>query len=111
MKRIIFTFILFLFYNNSSAQLLSGTLIDEGRKLTSKFDFKIKGNYQGFQVFELAVNALGEVTGVKQIETKDALISTPAKISAVKELYKLTFDGATHYPKFQHVQLKVNFTK
>jgi hypothetical protein len=111
MKKVVFLLAFFFLYNLGNSQLLTGSLIDEGRKMTSKFDFNIKGKYQGFQVFELTVNALGEVTSVKLIETKDALISTPAKLIAVKELYKLKFDGATYFPKFQHARIRVNYLK
>jgi hypothetical protein len=54
---------------------------------------------------------LGEVTSVKHLDEQGGLISTPAKLIAVKELYNLKFDGATYYPKFQHVKVKVNYTK
>ncbi len=111
MKKLFLTFALFFLYNFSSAQLISGSLIDEGRKMTSKFDFKVLGKYSGFQIFELSVNSLGDVTSVKHLEDQGGLVSTPAKLTAVKELYNLKFEGATSFPKFQHVKVKITFIK
>jgi hypothetical protein len=111
MKKLFFIGAILFSYNFCSAQLISGSLLDEGRKMTSKFDFNIEGKYSGHQFFELSVNSLGEVTSVKHLEEQGGLISTPAKLIALKELYNLKFDGATYYPKFQHVKVKVNYTK
>ncbi|MES2587562.1 MAG: hypothetical protein V4622_01200 [Bacteroidota bacterium] len=111
MKSILLTALLLLSAQFVSAQLISGTLMDEGRKLTSTFDFKIHGKFKGIQTFKIAVNALGDVTSVVLVETEGNLVSTPAKIVGVKELKKLKFTGATYYPKFQHVTLKVEFLK
>jgi hypothetical protein len=107
--------ILFIFYLLSSSffysQIVSGTLVNEGREMTSKYDFVIKGKYKGVKYFELAVSSMGEVTGIKEVLNADSFVSSPAKMIALKELYELKFDGATRYPKFQHVLVKVTFKK
>ena len=79
--------------------------------MTSKYDFLIKGKYKGVKYFELAVSSMGDVTGVKEVVQADSFVSSPAKMIALKELHDLKFDGATRYPKFQHVLVKVNFEK
>jgi len=93
----------------SFSQLISGTLVDDQRQMTSTFDFKIKGNYKGVKYFELAVNNEGVVTGIKEEMQDDSFVSTPAKIIAQKQLQKLTFQKGTHFPKFHHVLVKVEF--
>lgn len=111
MKSFLLTLILLVSSQFVSAQLISGTLINEGRKLISSFDFKIHGKHKGFQTYELAVNSMGEVTSVVMKEVEGDLVSTPAKIEAVKVLKKLKFTGANFYPKFQHVTVKMEFLK
>jgi hypothetical protein len=95
----------------SFSQLISGDLIDSGRKMTSKFNFEIAGTYTGYQLFELSVNPEGKVTSVKESYEKGALISSPAKILASNQLLDLKFEAASHYPKFHHVKVKVKFVK
>ena len=111
MKTLFLSVILLFSSQFVSAQLISGTLINEGRKLISTFDFKIHGKNKGFQTYELAVNSMGEVTSVVIKEVDGDLVSTPAKIEAVKALKKLKFTGANFYPKFQHVTVKIEFLK
>ncbi|MBI2257452.1 MAG: hypothetical protein HYU67_00960 [Flavobacteriia bacterium] len=93
------------------AQMISGDLLDSGRKLETNYSFVVKNKYSGIQYFELAVNPLGKVIGIKDLDEKGAIISTPAKVLATNELYNLQFESGTHYPKFQHVKVKIRFEK
>lgn len=95
----------------SFSQLISGELLDSGRKMISTYNFEIKDKYNGYQLFELAVNPEGKVISVKDIQEKGTIISTPAKILAINELYNLKFESASHFPKFHHVKVKVKFIK
>lgn len=95
----------------SKAQLLSGDLLDAGRKMVSSYNFEINDRYKGVQFFELAVNPEGKVTGVRHLDEKGILISTPARILASSKLSDLEFEKGTHFPKLHHVKVKVNFVK
>ncbi len=111
MKKILVLFSLLLAANFSQAQLISGELLDEGRKLVTPYTFTIKGKYKGVKYFELAVNREGIVTGVREEEKEDSFVSTPAKMLAEKELRELKFDPGTHFPKFQQVLVRIEFVK
>lgn len=110
-KRILFSAFFSILTNFSFSQLLSGELLDSGRKMLSPYSFEIKDKYNGYQLFELAVNPEGKVSGVRDIHEKGVIVSTPAKMLASSELYELKFESASHFPKFHHVKVKVNFVK
>jgi hypothetical protein len=95
----------------SQAQLLSGTIVESNRKMVSTYTFKIKGKYKGVKYFSIAVNNEGKVTSVKEDVQSDSFVSTPAMLIAIKELQKLLFEKGTHFPKFQHAIVKVEFVK
>jgi hypothetical protein len=105
-------FTLFVLISHLSiSQMISGDLLDSGRKLETNFNFEIHDKYVGIQHFELAVNPLGKVIGIKHLEEKGTMLSTPAKILATNKLYELQFESGTNYPKFHHVKVKVKFIK
>lgn len=110
-KRVLFLSFFSILTSFSFSQLLSGELLDSGRKMLSTYNFEIKDKYNGYQLFELAVNPEGKVISVKDINEKGVIISTPAKMLASGELYNLKFEAASHYPKFHHVKVKVKFVK
>ena len=110
MGKYIAVFLFFLSFQ-VKAQMVSGTLVDSGRKMLTQYGFKIKGKYQGIKYFELAVNNEGIVTSVKEVSREESFVSTPARLQAMKELDKLTFEKGTHFPKFQHVVVKIEFVK
>lgn len=105
--------VLFLVFTSyfSFSQLLSGNVLDSGRKMLTTYDFKIKGKYKGVKYFELSVNLEGKVTGVREEVKADSFVSSPAKLIARKELEKLQFEAGTRYDKFQQVLVKVEFVK
>jgi hypothetical protein len=92
----------------SHAQLLSGSLIDEGRKLTSKSSFVMEDTHEGTIVFELAVDGEGKVTSAKLLDKESNVVSTPARIKASNFVKNYTFTAGTHYPQFQHVKVKLS---
>jgi hypothetical protein len=103
---------LFLFsFNRAQAQLLSGQLLDEHRKLLTHTNFTITGNYDGAIVYELSVNRKGKVTSERLILEQSNIKSTPANIQARKFLRSLTFQEGTHFPADQHVVVRVNFVQ
>lgn len=110
MTKLFFTLLLFFSFQ-VKAQMLSGTVVDSGRKMTTSYSFKIKGKYKGFKYFELAVNNEGKVTGIVEKTKDNSMVSTPAKLIAIKELDKLQFEKGMHFPKFQHVLVQIEFVK
>ncbi|MCE3295334.1 MAG: hypothetical protein K0R65_1048 [Crocinitomicaceae bacterium] len=111
MKKILVLFMFLLAGKFSQAQLISGELLDEGRKLVTPYTFTIKGKYKGIKYFELAVNREGKVTGVREEVKEDSFVSSPAKMIAEEELRQLQFEAGTYYPKFQQVLVRVEFVR
>lgn len=109
--RYLFFLITFCCCITAHSQLLSGPIVQENRKLTTPSDFTIYGNYEGYMVFELAVNREGIVTGQRLLVEKCSFVSTPATVLAKNELKKLVFQPGTIYPAFHHVVVRVNFKK
>jgi len=89
----------------SNAQLVSGTLIQEGRKEAEKISFIQESHVNGFMIYELSVDREGNVTGMKLIESSTN--STPAKVKVRNYLSTLKFEKGTHYPKFHDVRIKI----
>lgn len=110
MKSILF-FLFFLFSFQSKAQVVSGKLVDDKRKLIGSPTFTIVSNYEGYVVYEIAVDITGKVTGLRFIAEKSTVLSTPANMEAKNLLKTLTFEAAEYFPKFHHALVKVTFTK
>lgn len=91
------------------SQVIGGELQASGRKLLTPYSFEIKTKVVGVQYFELSVNNEGDVIGIKQVDREGDIISTPNKIKAEKELYKLKFEAGKQYPKYHIVVVKMNF--
>lgn len=97
---------LFLFIGfSSNAQLVSGTLIEEGRKAITDIKFVQEGTANGYVVYELAVDREGNVTGLTLVES--TIKSTPTKVNVRNYLKTVKFEKGTHYPQFHHVRVKV----
>ncbi len=107
MKRISITLFFLLFLSTAQAQLISGTLIDEGRKLASPVTFILEDQNEGFIYYELAVNRMGEVTSAKLVDEGTTVVSTPSRMKVRDHVVKFKFDDATYYPAFQHVIVKI----
>jgi hypothetical protein len=101
------SFLLFVFTSN--AQLIGGEIFDSQRKMTSVSTFTIESFYEGYVVYEIAVNTKGEVTSELFIPEKSTVKSTPANIQAKNLLKSLTFEPGDAYPKFHHGFVRVEF--
>jgi hypothetical protein len=106
-----FTGILCLLINSAHSQLLSGEIIDANRKMTSTSTFTINSFYEGYVVYEIAVNNVGKVTSERFIAEKSTVKSTPANIEAKNLLKSLTFEPGDGFPKFHHAMVKIKFVK
>jgi hypothetical protein len=112
MKKLVLLTIAFLFYSQADSQVLTGTLVDSGRKLlTADEKFIIPGTFEGAVVVELAVNREGVVTGTKIIGEQSTIKSTPSRMKAENAAKKLTFTAGTRYAAFEHVRVKYTYTK
>lgn len=107
MKKIAFIFA--LLSGSSYGQFMSGSLLDEGRKMTSDSKFIVEGMKSGTAQFELSVDREGKVTGVRMLESN--LKSTPAEFELKKYMHTFIFEKGTHYPKFHHVVVKMTVVK
>lgn len=102
-------FIFLLLTTTSQAQLISGTLVDEGRKMISETNFIQEGTINGWAIFKLAVDREGNVTSASM---EDASFNrTSAKVQLRNYVVKLKFEPGTYYPKFHHVNIKMTLVK
>ncbi len=99
------TFVFLLLASSSNAQLISGTLVEEGRKAITDIQFVQQGTANGFIVYELAVDREGNVTGIELVES--TINSTPTKVKVRNYLKTVKFEKGTHYPAFHHVRVKI----
>tara|TARA_R110002072_G_scaffold302097_2_gene483824 strand:- start:3864 stop:4196 length:333 start_codon:yes stop_codon:yes gene_type:complete len=102
-------FFFLILSNLSFGQLISGNLLDEGRKLLDKPAFIIEGIADGWIKIELAVDRTGKVTSARQVDSN--LKSTPARFEAKKHVRTFKFQPGTYYPKFHHVIVKITVLK
>ncbi len=110
MKQLLCLFLLLsTFFVN--AQLLSGKIVDDNRKMISNTNFVLESNYGGYVVYEIAVNPMGEVTSSRFIEDKSTVFSTPANMEVKNFLKTLIFEKGNHFPKYHHALVKVMLVK
>ena len=107
--KLLFAALLLCSVSNLNAQLLSGNLVDDGRKIVTKTDFKIVSRYQGYVVYDVAVDNEGKVTSSRFISNESTIQSTPANMEAREFLKTLQFAPGTYYPKHHHVMVKVTY--
>lgn len=110
MKTILFLFLLSPFVLN--AQLISGDVLKENRKLLSTTNFHLNGSKTGEIYFELSINREGQVTSSKLINEKTTVVSTPTRMRAKEYVSTFEFEKGTHFPQFQNVivciKVKIN---
>lgn len=112
MKKLILLILAFSSYSQADSQILTGTLVDSGRKLlTTQETFAIEGTVDGTVVVELAVNREGIVTGTKIIGEQSTVKSTPSRMKAENAAKKLKFTAGTRYAPFEHVRVKYTYKK
>lgn len=110
MKKLFLFALAFLSYFQADSQILTGTLVDSGRKLlTADEKFTIASAVDGAVVVELAVNREGIVTGTKIIGEESTIKSTPSRMKAENAAKKLKFTAGTRYAPFEHVRVKYTY--
>lgn len=105
MRFIIFALLFCSFQSN--AQLISGDVVKEGRKLKTPTDFTFESNKTGVIYFELAVDRVGNVTSERLILDKTTITSTPTRVKVKEYVSSLKFEPGTHYPQFHNVVIKI----
>jgi hypothetical protein len=95
----------------SFGQLISGTLLDEGRKMISTSSFKLTDHNEGVLFYELAVDRKGNVTSVKMLPEGSTIISTPTRMKVRNHVMTFKFQEGTYYPEFHHVKVKITTVK
>ncbi len=103
---------LFLVFSSYSfSQLISGDLIDEGRKMITVSTFKLIDNNEGIAFYQLAVNRKGEVTSATLLSAGTTIVSTPTRMKMRNYLMTLKFEEGMYYPEFHHVKVKITSSK
>lgn len=101
-------FICSLFFTTAAqAQLLSGALLDEGRKLITATNFTLDESHEGVIIFNVAVDRTGKVASAKVDPIGTTVISTPARIVATNYVKTFQFQEGTYFPEFHQVKVKL----
>jgi hypothetical protein len=96
----------------SKAQIMGGTLVDDGRKMSSTSNFTVTDSlYTGTVVMSLSVNRKGEVTSGKYITEGSTITSTPVRIKVRNYAMKLKFEESIYFPEFHYVTVKFTVKK
>lgn len=109
--KIIFTIILFLAWTSFSFSQLSGDLKKHDRTMISEHSFVLEGNNNGRLVFNIAVNAEGEVTSAKLDSSESTVRSTPSRVKAQKYVSEFLFEPGTHFPEFHQGKVIITMVK
>jgi hypothetical protein len=109
MKKSVIIFISFFIVNNCYSQLISGEILDSGRKLITVSDFVIKSDRSGEVVFEIAVDINGDVISANIVNNLTTIKSSPLKMEAKNLINTFKFEPGTFYPKFHHSRIKIKF--
>jgi hypothetical protein len=95
----------------SSWSQVSGDVKKDNRQLVSDHSFVMEGTHTGRVVFDISVNAKGEVTSAKIVESESTLKSTPAKIKAKNYVLKFEFQPGTWFPKYHQGRIVITMVK
>jgi len=103
--------IIFIFFlsNLSYGQIISGEIVDEGRKVLNKPAFVIEGMTNGYAKYELSVDREGNVTSARKV--KSDIRMAPAHYEIKNYLNKFQFEKGTYFPKFHYVIVKITMVK
>lgn len=90
---------------------VSGDLKKDNRQLVSDHSFVMEGTHTGKIVFDISVNAKGEVTSAKIVENESTVKSTPAKIKAKNYVLKFEFQPGTWFPKYHQGRIVITMVR
>ena len=109
MKKLIVVFISFFIFNHSYSQIISGEILNSGRKMLTMSDFTIKSDRSGVVVFDISVDIKGDITSATIVNSLTTIKSTPLKMEAKNLINTFKFEPGTFYPKFHHCSIKITF--
>lgn len=107
-KVLIITSLLFAF--NLIGQV-KGDLAKDQRELLTETNFIKEGKVNGRLVYDIAVNAKGEVTGVKLNDEKSTIKNGPLDIKTRNYVKSFQFQEGTHFPKHHQGQVIITIVK
>jgi hypothetical protein len=90
---------------------IGGDIKKDGRALKSDKAFVIEDSHEGTIVFNISVNAEGEITATKIDPDKTTIKSTPAKIKARNYIADFKFAPGTWYPKYHQGTIRLTMIK
>ncbi len=96
-----------IFINTSFSQLISGDLVESGRRLLTETDFTIKGTKAGVVVYDVSVDLKGNVTSAVLVGEMTTIKSTPTQMDVKSYVNKFKFVAGNGYPKFHHATIKI----
>ncbi len=112
MKKGIVLFFAFLFTSIVSYGQLSGEIVKDGRKLTTKNGYVLQGKLDARIVFAIAVNSKGDITSAKVLGDESSTKDVQAQINA--RHYVMTsfkFEPGTWFPKFHQGKIAITLVK
>jgi hypothetical protein len=110
MKNILAVFITLLISVSSWSQI-SGDVKKDNRELISEHSFVMEGTHTGRIVFDISVNAKGEVTSAAIVANESNIKSTPAKIKAKNYVTKFKFQPGTWFPKYHQGRVVITMVR
>jgi hypothetical protein len=90
---------------------ISGDVKKDNRQMVSDHSFVMEGSHMGKIVFDISVNAEGEVTSAKIVESESNVKSTPAKIKAKNYVLQFEFQPGTWFPKYHQGRVVITMVK
>lgn len=90
---------------------LGGDLKKDGREKVSDHSYVLEDTHNGTIIFEISVNAKGEVTSAKVKDEGTTIRSTPAKIKARNYVAQFKFAPGTWYPKYHQGTVQITMVR
>ena len=100
-----------VFFTFGAFAQLSGDIVRDGRQLVKSDSYMMQGSHTGKLVFDIAVNAEGEITAVKFVPSKSTITSTPARIKAQNYFADWKFEKGTAFPKFHQGTIAITMVR
>jgi hypothetical protein len=106
------TILFFLLLMTTAAHSqISGDVIDDNRKLITDYQYVIEGHLTGKVTIEISVDALGEISSSRVLDSESTIKSTPAKIKALNHVSQFKFEPGTWFPKFHKAKVVITMVK
>ncbi len=100
-----------VFFTFGAFAQLSGDIVRDGRQLVKSDSYMMQGSHTGKLVFDIAVNAEGEITAVKFVPSKSTITSTQARIKAQNYIADWKFEKGTAFPKFHQGTIAITMVR